>query len=370
MENRNQKFIVCTVTNDLSQDQRMIRICSALSAAGYTVELVGRKRKNSIPLQDRPFLQKRLNCWLESGKGFYLEYNIRLFFYLLFKRFDIVNVIDLDTMPADYTVSKLRRKPIVYDAHEYFTELEEVVSRPLVKKAWQWIERWSVPNIKLGYTVSDGYAQLFKEKYNVDYKVVRNVTLLKNLPQRTATDKYILYQGAVNHGRGLEQTIEAMQYIDDLQLIICGVGDVYEELQQLTKRLQVEDKVTFTGFLNPEELVKYTQNAYIGLTLFTNSGLSNQHSLANRFFDYFHNGVPQLTMNYPEYIKFNQQDKVSVLVDQVDAKEIAQKVNELKNNPELWQQLHNNCLKARLKHNFQKDTEVLLSVYNELNQEV
>lgn len=367
MENRDQKFIVCTVTNDLSQDQRMIRICSALSNAGYKVELVGRRRKKSIPLIERPFLQKRLNCWFDKGKAFYLEYNIRLFFYLLFKRFDIINVIDLDTMPADFPISKLRRKPIVYDAHEYFTELEEVVSRPLVKKAWKWIENWSVPNIKLGYTVSEGYAHLFKEKYNRDYKVVRNVTLLKELPARTKTEKYILYQGAVNKGRGLEQTIEAMQYIDDLPLIICGVGDIYDELQVLAQRFNVADKVTFTGFLNPEELIRYTQNAYIGLTLFTNSGLSNQHSLANRFFDYFHNGIPQLTMKYPEYVKFNKEYQVSLLIEQVNAHEIAKNINHLAQSSDLWNSLHQNCLEARMVHNFQNDTEVLLGVYDELN---
>ena len=38
------------VTNDLSYDQRMIRIATTLTQAGYTIKLVGRKLNNSIPI--------------------------------------------------------------------------------------------------------------------------------------------------------------------------------------------------------------------------------------------------------------------------------------------------------------------------------
>ena len=38
-------FIYFIVTNDLSLDQRMIRIATSLGNAGYTVSLVGENRK-------------------------------------------------------------------------------------------------------------------------------------------------------------------------------------------------------------------------------------------------------------------------------------------------------------------------------------
>ena len=75
------KKIVCTVTNDLNFDQRMIRICSSLQQGGYAVTLVGRVRENSQSLQQRIFQQKRLYCFFQKGKFFYAEYNIRLFFF-------------------------------------------------------------------------------------------------------------------------------------------------------------------------------------------------------------------------------------------------------------------------------------------------
>ena len=56
------KRIIFTVTNDLTYDQRMHRICHSLAAHGYDVLLVGRKLSKSVPLTQQTFGQKRLTC--------------------------------------------------------------------------------------------------------------------------------------------------------------------------------------------------------------------------------------------------------------------------------------------------------------------
>lgn len=80
----------------------MIRICSSLQAAGYEVMLVGRKRRQSLPLVERPFLQHRINCHFEAGKLFYLEFNLRLLKYLWQHPASIINSVDLDTLLPGY----------------------------------------------------------------------------------------------------------------------------------------------------------------------------------------------------------------------------------------------------------------------------
>ena len=97
--------IVCTVTNDLNFDQRMIRICTSLVNAGYDVTLIGFERKNSKPLVPRPFKQKRVPIIAEEGKLLYIDYWTKLFFLLLFKKADIFCAIDLDTILPVYFAS-------------------------------------------------------------------------------------------------------------------------------------------------------------------------------------------------------------------------------------------------------------------------
>jgi len=357
--------IICTVTTDLSYDQRMARICSSLSSFGYEVELVGREKQDSATLKNKPYKQTRIKCHFEKGKLFYLEYNLRLIIYLLKAKADVVCSCDLDTILAGVFKKSLHRTKLVYDAHEYFTEMEEVVQRPLVKRIWKILERFSIPRTDLRYTVSHGYAQLFENEYKMQFGVVRNVTMLNSKVEEKIEGQYILYQGAVNHGRGLKELIRSMPMIDS-KLIICGKGDVYDDLIKLTRSLGLEEKVSFTGYLEPAQLRKYTHSAYIGITLFTDDGLSNRYSLANRFFDYMHAGVPQLAMNYPEYKDFNNEFEVASLIDTVDVRSITSALNHLLKNTDHYERLRQNATEARKVHNWQSDEEKLRLLYESL----
>lgn len=359
------KRIILTVTSDPNYDQRMIRICTSLHNAGYDVTLVGRKRPSSKPLIKRPFKQVRLQQHIDSGKLFYAIYNLRLFFYLLFKKADAICAIDLDTILPVYYVSKLRNIPRVYDAHEMFCDIEEVASRPAIQKAWRWIERHTVPYFKYGYTVNQSFADEFKRMYGVGYKVVRNATILKPLTIPEKKEPYILYQGAVNKGRCFEELIPAMKNVD-AQLVICGEGNFYEAAKKLAQDSGVADKVIFKGYIPPEELPAYTLNAYIGITLFVATSRSNELSLANRFFDYMHAGIPQLGVQYPEYEKINNEFEIASLIKEVTPENIASALDKLLQDKAYYNRLQQNCLEARKVYCWQQEEKRLLSVYNSI----
>lgn len=359
-----KKHLVFTVTNDLNYDQRMIRICSSLAAAGYEVTLIGFKRKKSKDLAARPFQQKRIPIWFEQGKLLYVDYWIKLFFYLFIKKADLYCAIDLDTILPVLFVSKLKRKKRVYDAHELFTELKEVISRPLVHSMWKTIERYAVPQFQWGYTIGNAYAQVFKERYGSNYAVVRNATVLQETkPKASQQEPYILYQGWVNVGRCFEELIPAMKEVP-MPLIVCGEGNFYTQAQALVKANGLEDKIIFKGYVAPEALKNYTQNAFIGLTLFEATSMSNRLSMANRFFDYMHAGVPQLCNAYPEYISVNQQYEIAYLVEQVSPQSIAKALNTLITDKLYYDRLTQNCYEARKKYCWQEEEKTLLKFYS------
>ncbi len=357
------KQLVCTVTNDISYDQRMIRICTSLSQAGYGVTLVGRKMRDSVPLQEQPFRQKRLSCFFTKGKGFYIEYNIRLFFYLIISKIDIICAIDLDTILPCYGVSALKRIPRVYDAHELFCEMKEVVTRPGVYRFWKRIERFALPRFQSGYTVNQPIADAFKEMYGVDYAVVRNVPVLQPLTIPVKKEKYILYQGAVNEGRSFETLIPAMKQVA-VQLIICGDGNFMDQARTLVAAHGLEERVIFKGRILPHELRDYTVNAWIGVTLFENKGLSNYYSLANRFFDYLQAGIPQLGVDYPVYREINNQHPIAVLINDLSPDSIAGQLNRLLNDELLYKELQQNCVAARTIFNWQQEEKKLIAFYS------
>ena len=395
------KKIVFTVTNDLNYDQRMIRICSSLAAAGYEVLLVGRKRKQSIPLEPKPYQQKRLNCLFEKGKLFYIEYNIRLFFFLLFAKMDCFCAIDLDTILPCYFISAIKKTKRVYDAHELFCEMKEVVSRPQIRRLWKWIEKFAVPKFQYGYTVNQPIADEFKKMYGVSYGVIRNIAVLntelanQTSSRSTANEQrpteqelavgspqltpqlqllptahcqlpaFLLYQGDVNEGRSFETLIPAIKYVN-APLVICGEGNFFEQAKQSAKENGLEDKVIFKGRMKPDELKQFTPAAYAGITLFENNGLSNYLSLGNKFFDYIHAEVPQLCVGYPAYREINEQFEVALLIDDLSVENIAAKLNLLLNDAVLYSRLKENCGKAKAVLNWQNEEKNLIAFYKNI----
>jgi glycosyltransferase involved in cell wall biosynthesis len=361
------KRIFFTVTNDLTFDQRMKRICTTLAKNGYAITLVGRKLPSSLPLPDvsadpPPYRQKRLRCFFHKGKWFYAEYNIRLFFYLLFKKMDAICAIDLDTILPCLHISRWKKIPRIYDAHELFTGLKEVATRPGILKTWTRIEKKVVPRFRLGYTVSGSIADEFRKRYGVNYQTIRNVPVLREWTEPVRQERFLLYQGAVNEARGFEFLIPAMQSVD-CKLVVCGDGNFMTQLKELIRQNKLEGKVELKGMLPPDALWDISRRALIGLAIAENTGLNQYLALPNKYFDYIHAGLPQVTMNYPEYQKINREFEVAVLIDSTEPGRIAAVINNLLGDTVLQRKLRENCLRARRELNWQQEENKLIAFY-------
>ncbi|MDR1584604.1 MAG: glycosyltransferase [Prevotellaceae bacterium] len=332
-----KKRIIISVTSDLATDQRVLKSAFSCHKNGYDVLLAGRKLKNSLPL-NLPFKYLRFRLIFNSSAFFYAEYNIRLFFFLLFSRCDILLSNDTDTLPANYLVSQLRRKKLVFDAHELFPEVPELARRPCVKKIWEKLEDFIFPRLQYSYTVCQSIAGYYNRKYGIEMKVVRNVPYYRQTTSRLLREQFpgkkiVLYQGALNVGRGLEWVIDAMPLIDNAVLVIIGCGDIRQQLETQVERLKLKDKVFFAGKIGGDKLHEYTSSADIGLCLLESRGLSYYYSLPNRIFDYIQAGLPVLATCFPEIENIVATCKTGVLIDRYEADFIAATINDMLNNP-------------------------------------
>ncbi|MEI8087075.1 MAG: glycosyltransferase family 4 protein [Paludibacter sp.] len=332
-----KKRIVISVTSDLSTDQRVLKVAHSCFNNGFDVLLVGRLLKNSKPL-DLPFKHKRMKLMFVNSAFFYAEYNIRLFFLLLFSRSNILFSNDSDTLLANYFVSKIRRKKLIFDAHELFPELPELTVRPKVKMFWGKLEDWIFPNLTHSFTVCNSIAEYYKTKYNIQMQVLRNVPYYRYEKKKEPkisfkNKKIILYQGAINKGRGLEWVIDAMPFIENVKLVIIGDGDIRKELELQIKKLNLEDKVEFLGKIAGEKLHEYTPSAAISLCLLEELGLSYYFSLPNRIFDSIQAGVPVLATRFPEITNIVENHNTGILIDHYEPKYLAKTINEMLENP-------------------------------------
>ena len=300
--------ILMAVSNDLVTDQRVARSCGALHEAGYRVTLVGRQLDDRRPLQ-RPYRTVRLRLLFRRKVWFYAELNVRLFFWMLTHKADLIYANDTDTLPACYWAARLRRKPLLFDAHELFPEVPELVDRPRVRRVWQRLEDRLLPRIGVkvrgtAVTVTQRIADHYRQRYGVEMGVVRNMPETAGAAEPVTVDlhgrRMLLYQGAVNAGRFVDRLIAAMAFLPDCQLVVAGDGDLREELERHAAEVEWRERITFLGRLTPAQLRGLTPQAALGMVLMENLGLNYYYSLPNRVGDFVQAGVPILASDFPE----------------------------------------------------------------------
>lgn len=369
----NRQRIILVVSNDLSCDARVHKMATTLTNARYSVLVLGRKLPQSLPLSEMPYEQRRLRFLCNKGALFYAEMNIRFFFFLLFRKFDLATANDLDTLLAVYCATKIRRKALVYDSHEYFTEVPELQQRPRVKRIWQGIERRIFPKLRNAMTVCESIAKIYQQKYHTNVEVVRNVPFLQStqivsVNLQLPSKHVVLYQGALNLGRGLEMLIESMQFMTDVCLLLVGDGDKMVELKQLTQEKGVTEKVIFTGKIPFEKLPSYTQLATIGVSVEEDLGDNYRYALPNKLFDYIHARKPVLVSDLPEMRNIVETYRCGEVLQNRAPELVARQIQSLLQNTSQLQIYAQQSRKASEELCWQREEEKILQLYrNSLN---
>lgn len=365
---------IVSVTNDLYTDQRVHKVCTFLVAQGYDVLLVGRKRKSSIYLPARAYRTHRMKLFFETGAKFYAFFNLRLFFFLLVRRADVLVSNDLDTLLANYMAKKFKRNTrLVYDSHEYFTEVPELTSRPKVQRVWLRIEKWIFPKLNDVYTVNTSIADIYSAKYSKNLHVVRNISPLwkgKELQSKQALGipeniPLIILQGAgINVERGAEEAVEAMKTVNAV-LMIVGDGDVVPDLKKYVERegKPLTDKVIFYGKKPYDVMMNYTTYADIGLTLDKPNSLNYKLSLPNKVFDYMHTNTAVVATEIKEVANVVRTHKIGVVLADFTVDTLSNTLNELLADAPRLREYQANCARAAQTENWEKETEILAEIY-------
>ena len=334
-----KKIAFVSVINDLVTDNRVNKSCMALIECGYDVTLVGRKLSNSLPIPNWTFKTIRLKMIFKKGPLFYFFFNLRLFFVGLINKTDLFYANDLDTLAPMFLLSKLKKKPLIYDSHELFCEVPELKASRIKKSIWQKLEGYIIPKLQTCITVNVSIAKIYEAKYNVPFYIIRNISdfdqtfIPKSRVQLSLPEdkKIILLQGAgINVDRGAEELIDAMEFVQNAVLYIIGSGDVWENLKQkVSFNKSIQNKVVLINKLPKSELINYTFNADLGLSIDKNTNLNYLYSLPNKIFDYIQAEIPILASRLPEIENIILQYKIGDFIDDHNPKTIANKLNEM-----------------------------------------
>lgn len=366
---------IVSVINDLSTDQRVHRHCVLLGQKGYDVLLIGRSTSSSKPLDSRNYSMHRMNLPFERGPLFYASYNIGLFYNLLFRRAELLFSNDLDTLLPNYLVSKLKRLPLIYDSHEFFTGVPELVGRPKVQSVWKRIEHAILPKLKWTMTVNESISGLYKKLYGIEMKVLRNVPMSTVFTKSYTREelelpidrKVIILQGSgINMHRGAEEAVEAMRFADGAVLLILGSGDVVPLLKQRVQELGLGDKVIFKDRMPYQEMMAHTRVSDLGLSLDKDTNVNYRYSLPNKLFDYIQAGIPVLGSDLVEVKRIINEYGVGEVAHSFEPEMLAKQMQQMLLS-EKQQEWKKNAEKAAAELTWEKESEVLSQILDELH---
>lgn len=361
---RNLKQAVICVSNDIVTDQRIHRTANVLAENNIQVCFIGRKLKSSQAIPNNNFSYKRFTLLFNSGALFYANLNIRLLFYLLFAKFDFIIANDLDTLLPAFLIHKLKKKPLIYDSHEYFTGVPELEHRNFQRNTWKTIERLIFPKLKNIITVNRSIALLYEQEYKKEITVVRNISpkpapqQAKFSPEFEIPEKFILIQGTgINMNRGGKEAVLAMKFIEDkkLKLLIIGKGDAIPELQQLCETEKLHSKVEFHQPLPYDKLMCITKNAWLGLSLDIPESLNYKFSLPNKLFDYIHAQIPILCSRAIEVQHIVEMYSIGMAIHPVTPENIAKAINKIATEPKLYTTWKDNLETASAELNWENE---------------
>ena len=328
-------------------------------------------------MSPREYETHRMVLIFEKGPLFYAEFNLRLFLFLLFHKASLLISNDLDTLLPNFLIQKLRKTQLVYDAHEYFTGVPELVKRPFVQKIWKRIELQLMPSITHMVTVNDSIAALYQQEYGIFPLVIRNIPLTKKeesgyTPSRFDLElsddkKVILLQGAgININRGAEEAVSAMQFTEGAILLIIGDGDVIPTLKSMVLDLNLGEKVRFLPRQPFEHLAAYTAMADIGITFDKDTNVNYRYSLPNKLFDYIQAGLPVLATPLPEVKKIIEKYGCGTFIENHNPQHIAACFTQILNDDQLLSEYRTNALKAAILLNGETEQLALLSLFSQI----
>jgi len=309
----------------------------------------------------------------------YLIYYYRSFRLARKEPADVYHAHDLMTLPVAWLLKIITRGKLVYDCHELWLDRNRLPKRSkfnrfLVNR----IESFLIRRADLTITVNESISRVLGERYRISppivimnapyYHPVNRSTILRDNIEIPGEDKIILYIGAITFGRGLEELVQSLKYINSCSLVLMGYGDAdyTAGLKNLIKYEGLVSKIHFFGPVPHDEVTKYAASADLGVAPIKNVCLSYYYCSPNKVFECVAAGLPVAGSDFPELKRIIEGHRLGVTFDPESPQDIARAINFILSDKDMYDKMSINASEASKVFNWQIESQKLIAAYKEL----
>ena len=376
-------------------DVRVMREATALVKSGFNVSIVDIERSSAVPAEEVTHCV-RLNHIIMPGwfvptrfKPLFLIKALRMLIRRTFRLMrvpaDVYHAHDETALTACFIAARLRRKPLIFDAHEY-----PLFESPLSKmsRKHRWLRKISkrlltvmVPRCEGVITVSPQIAQNIHEHYRAPkVSLLRNIPAYQAVPKTDLLRQYLglyadsriaLFQGNMHPERGLDRLIRAARSLEPgIFIVMMGKGEevILSQLEELIAREGVADRVKIIPPVPYEDLLNWTASADIGLIIYSPDYSPNiRMCLPNKLFEYLMVGLPVLSSQLDAITEVIKTYDCGQIVTSLAPENIGKTISAMLADHVALARMRMNALEAS-KHelHWEKESRVLVQLYHNL----
>jgi len=291
---------------------------------------------------------------------------------------DIWQSEGLVTLPLTIALARRHGGRVVYDSRDIHVESGRFARLPgpwrsiLRAQERRWVQRCDAM-----VTVSDVYADALHRTLGVRAAaIVMNCPPLWSppdpRPRRFHEElglgeelRVVLYLGQVAPGRGVEELVEAIGYVDRAVLVVAGWGSRYEAIRLLAASSPNRDRVFLVPGVDPGEIPLVTASADVAAMPVHGTTLNHRLNTPTKLFDALGAGTPVVASDLPAMAAIVLASGAGVVCDPSDPADIARAIRDVVDAPperrRAFQQA--GLRAARERYNWEQQAAILLRLY-------
>jgi glycosyltransferase involved in cell wall biosynthesis len=269
------KKVILVVLNNFINDSRVQKEAVSLKDGGYDVKVVALHEgalaeHETIQGVEVHRIKLKSRSWSKNKIVQLFKYVELIYkFVRLYGKADIIHCNDLNTLPLGVVVKTLRNRKakIVYDAHEYETELNGLhgIHKKITKIAEKMFIGFADKVLTVGNTIAEEYVRLYgiaKPAIILNapsYKTIEKKNIFRKTFGIREDQTIFLYQGGLTVGRGIEVLLDTFEAMGNDKGVIVFMG--YGYLDKLIKeKAEKNNNIFFHPAVTPDVLLNYTSS--------------------------------------------------------------------------------------------------------------
>lgn len=401
--------VLVVVWNNFTHDKRVMNISNSLVKNDYSVNVVAAKSKKGLKphekkaykihriplfssiyskLEDTPsnynkmqsssisFTKKIKNNKLRKIITAFLNwagFNIGVLVKGLIIKPDIIYANDLDTLTVSFFLARIFKAKLIFDSHELWLYGNKYCSSTKIHQLlWKQIQKKLIHKPDKVIVTTSYRKKVLSEQYQL-----YNIDVIQNCPNHQPVEAHnlfrmeyeipednviILYQGLLAGKRGIFSIVDALNDLENISVIFMGMGEDKTKLKEYISMKHMNNRAFVKDAVSPDELLKYTSSADIGIQLLFNTDINHYSTISNKLLEYFMAGLAIVASDFPEIRRILTENENGLVVDPSDILQIKNAITKLVKDKKLLQKFKENSKVNRYKYTWENEEKKLLSI--------